>query len=97
MVTKFSREVRTQPKTIKKRNYKDFSVGNFLKDVQKHVDNGSFEKVINSDNINEASALFSGMFGSILNKHAPLKIFQVRNNYSPWLSKGTKLLMKERG
>ena len=96
MVTKFSREVRTQPKTIKKRNYKNFSVGKFLTEVQLHVEKSSFDKVINNDNVNEASALFSGTFGSILNKHAPLKVFQVRNNYSPWLSKETKTLMKER-
>merc|ERR1711984_60414 len=62
MVTKLSREVRTQPKTIKKRNYKNFSTVNFLTDVREHVENGSFDKVINNDNINEASALFSGIF-----------------------------------
>ena len=73
MVTKLSREVRTQPKTIKKRNYKNFLTINFLSDVRAHIENGSFDKVINSDDITEASALFSGIFGSILNKHAPLK------------------------
>ena len=46
--------------------------------------------MLNNENIEEASALFSGMFGSILNKHAPLKVFQVRNNYVPWVSKETK-------
>ena len=96
MVTKFSREVKTQPKTIKKRNYKNFVIGNFLTDIQEHVEKGSFDKVVNSNNVNEASALFSGIFGSILNKHAPLKIFQIRNNYSPWLSVEIKQLMKER-
>ena len=96
MVTKFSREVRTQPKTIKKRNYKNFVIGSFLLDVQEHVTNGAFDKVIKSENVHEASALFSGIFGTILNKHAPLKVFQVRNNYSPWLSKETKQLISDR-
>ena len=86
MVTKLSREPRTQPKTIKKRNYKNFSIKDFLTDVQKHLENGAFDKVTNNENVSEACALFSGIFGSILNKHAPLKVFQVRNNYSPWLS-----------
>ena len=63
MVTKFSREVRTQPKTIKKRNYKNFVIGSFLLDVQEHVTNGAFDKVIKSENVHEASALFSGIFG----------------------------------
>ena len=96
MVTKFSREIKTHPKTIKKRNYKNFSTANFLNDVNEHVTNHSFDKVLNNQNIDEASALFSGIFGSILNKHAPLKVFQVRNNYSPWLSAETKQMTKAR-
>ena len=39
---------------------------------------------------------FSGVFGTILNRHAPLKTYQVRNNYSPWLSSATKEKMSER-
>ena len=77
IVTKFSREPRTQPKTIKKRNYKNFSIEDFLTDVQCHVECGTFDRVTNNQNVSEASALFSGIFGSILNKHAPLKVFQV--------------------
>ena len=96
MVTKFSREVRTQPKTIKKRNYKTFNVSNFLNDVNEHVANKRFDRVLNNQNINEASALFSGIFGSILNKHAPLKVYKVRNNYSPWISNETKQMTKAR-
>ena len=96
MVTKYSRELRSQPKTIKKRNYKNFSVPDFLHDVNEVVQNGGFEKVLNNDNIEEASAIFSGIFGSILNKHAPLKVFQVRNNYVPWVSKETKKMQDAR-
>ena len=96
MVTKFSREVRTQPKTIKKRNYKNFNISNFLNDVNEHVANKRFDRVLNNQNINEASALFSGIFGSILNKHAPLKVYQVRNNYSPWISNETKQMTTAR-
>ena len=36
------------------------------------------------------------MFGTLLNKYAPLKKYQVRNNYSPWLSKETKAMIKAR-
>ena len=96
MVTKFSREVKTQPKTIKKRNYKNFSIEGFLNDVNANVANKSFDKVLNNQNIDEASALFSGIFGSILNRHAPLKVFQVRNNYSPSISAETKQMTKAR-
>ena len=64
--------------------------------MKEHVNHGDFDKVLNNQNVSEASALFSGIFGSILNRHAPLKVFQVRNNYSPWLSKETKQIMNER-
>ena len=96
IVTKFSREPRTQPKTIKKRNYKNFIASDFLSDVNDKVVNDGFEKVMKSDDINEASALFSGIFGSILNLHAPLKVFQVRNNYVPWISKETQQMISAR-
>ena len=96
MVTKLSREPRTQPRTIKKRNYKHFDAHDFLRDVNEHYRNGGFDRVINNDNIEEASALFSGIFGSMLNKHAPLKVYQVRNNYAPWISAETKEMQSAR-
>ena len=96
MVTKYSRELRSQPKTIKKRNYKHFSATEFLKDINELAQNGGFDRVINNNNSDEASALFSGIFGSVLNKHAPLKVFQVRNNYVPWISEDTKKMQDAR-
>ena len=57
MVTKFSREVKSQPKTIKKRNYKNFNVEHFLSDVNEHIEhvvNKSFDKVLHNQDINEA-------------------------------------------
>ena len=85
MVTKLSHEIRTQPKTIRKRLYSRFSPADFLLDLQNSLQNGDFNRVTNSDNIEEASAIFGGLFGSILNRHAPLKTVQIRNNYVPWI------------
>ena len=96
MVTKYSREPRSQPKTIKKRNYKNFSEADFLNDVNQNVTNGTFDKVLKNEDVDEASAIFSGIFGTILNRHAPLKVFQVRNNYAPWISAETKEMIKTR-
>jgi hypothetical protein len=56
MVTKYSREHRSQPKMIKKRNYTNFSAPEFLKDVNELVQNGGFERMLNNENIEEASA-----------------------------------------
>ena len=43
MVTKYSREVKTMPKTIKNRNYKYFDPVAFLNDVKSSKQSGSFE------------------------------------------------------
>ena len=96
MITKYSREVRTQPKTIKKRCYRNFDVENFLNDILINVNNGSFRTVLQIQNINEASCVFSGIFRTILNRHAPLKVIQIRNNFCPWISNETKTLIHER-
>ena len=96
MVTKYNREYKYQPKTIKKRSYQNFNAGAFLSDVYTHVVNGSFLRVTENKNPNEASAIFSGLFGMILNKHAPLKTFQVRSNYVPWISAETQNLIQQR-
>ena len=96
LVTKKSREIRSQPRFIKKRNYKNFNCVDFLQELRNYITEGGFEKVLESDNADEAAAIFSGMFGTLLNKYAPLKKYQVRNNYSPWLSKETKAMIEAR-
>ena len=65
-------------------------------DVQNSLENGDFSKVTSSNDIEEASAIFGGLFRSILNRHAPLKTVQVRNNYVPWLSMETRHLQVTR-
>ena len=96
IITKYSRDIRHQPKTIKKRNYKQFVAEAFLQDVLENLNKGSFETVLATSDPDVAASHFSGVFGTILNKHAPLKTYQVRNNYAPWLSKATQEKMKLR-
>ena len=96
MITKFSRDICNQPKTIKKRNYKNFDPQAFLTDVQYSISNGSFNSILSTSDPDIASSHFWGIFGSILNRHAPLKTIQVRNNYSPWVSSATKIKMRAR-
>ena len=55
-----------------------------------------FNQVLSINDIEEASTIFSGLFGSILNRHAPLKTIQVRANYVPWISSETKQLQAVR-
>ena len=96
IITKYSRELRSQPKTVRKRSYRKFNVEHFLHDVYSHSINGSFQKILDSHDVDEASKIFSDTFGAILNRHAPLKVFQIRNNYCPWISEETKTMMDAR-
>ena len=76
-ITKHSKHLRIDPKTIKKRNYKKFQPGAFLAQIYET----DFSKVLQCNNPDEAVALFSAIFGSILNRHAPIKTYQTRTNY----------------
>ena len=81
-----SKEVNNRPSLIKKRSYKYFDRENFLLEVR----NTDFSKVINSLDVDEASNIFAKLFRRILENHAPIKVFQTRKNYAPWLSDSTK-------
>ena len=49
----------------------------------------------NSD-LDEAANVFEEKFKFILDRHAPITVFQMRKNYIPYVRKETKLLMAER-
>ena len=93
LVTKYTRELKSKPHTVLKRNYKNFDLGSFLNDVRSSSIN---QDILQCNDIETAAKIFQEQFGQILNKHAPVKIFQCRTNYVPYLSDETKILMKER-
>ena len=92
MTTKKSREVNSTPSLVRKRSYKGFNIGNFLLEVM-YTD---FSPVTMSQNIEEAASLFSDIFSSVLNNHAPLRNFQSHQNYAPWLSEELKRKITKR-
>ena len=48
------------------------------------------------EDVDNAVQLFTDRFSKGLDDHAPLKIFQTRKNYSPWLSLETKNMIRQR-
>ena len=76
-----------------KRSYKHFDAGVFLQDI---FDSGLNAKVTETDNIDDAARLFQNIFSEVLDRHAPVKIFQTRKNYVPYLSDDMKRQLKER-
>ena len=77
---------------IKKRSYKNFIIEDFLSDIyQSDIDT----RVTALNDLELAASEFQSLFSEILNRHAPVKTFQMRKNYLPYLSQNTKSLIKE--
>ena len=81
-----------KPRATKKRSYKNFNQDSFIREV-KYT---SFESVLETDTPEEATERFKNIFCNIIEDHAPMKIFQNRKNYAPWLSDATKKLRNDR-
>ena len=93
LFTKYTKELIYRPHTVLKRSYKFFDTALFLQDIFKsNLD----DKITGAKDIETAAKMFQDIFGEILDKHAPVKIFQTRKNYLPYLSEDTKRLMEER-
>ena len=86
-IIKKSKEIRTSPNTTKKRIYKNFDKEAFVAEIREAKQAGTFENVFHQNDIDNAIDIFSDLYNSILNKHAPLKIIQNRSDYVPYVSK----------
>ena len=96
LITKMSREIRTSPRTIKKRIYKNFNCDDFINDMKQAKLQGQFSEMDNTEDINIAGDIFTKVFTEVLDKHAPIKTIQNRTNYVPYITDDIKALMKER-
>ena len=93
VITKFSRAEPIKPRTVTKRSYKNFNTEAFLTDV---LNSNIDSDVTAYGNVEQAAQVFKESFKHVLDKHAPIKTFQMRKHYSPFVSDNTKALMKER-
>ena len=90
--TRYSKPPPSPPRTIRRRSYKNFIEEDFLTDLAV-VD---WSEVYAATDVDTATEIFTSKFRNVLNQHAPWIIFQMRKNFSPWLTEDTKNLMKER-
>ena len=96
LVTKKTREIRSSPRTTVKRIYKNFNRDDFLQDIIDAKVSGHFGQIHAADDIDDATEVFTKAFTNVLDKHAPLKVIQNRNNYVPYISNELKEKMKDR-
>ena len=87
-----SKAIRSCPKYIRKRCYKEFDQILFVDEVRKL----NWLDVYLSEDVDVAVHLLSEKLTGILDKMAPLRTIQIRTNYNPFISEETLKMMKER-
>lgn len=75
-----------------KRTYRTFNEENFCSEVG----NIQWDEVCAIDDVNTSLNLFMDLFRRIVNNHAPLKKFTVKDNSAPWVDTELKSLMSQR-
>lgn len=80
------------PKVIFERSYKMFNQDNFIEDVK----NVRWSNVLSEKDPEKALGKFWEIFMPLVEKHAPLRKFTVRNVRTPWLANELKKYMAER-
>ena len=90
--TRYSNIIRKNVRYVKKRSYKNFDRAAFLTSIAEV----KWWDIYSCDDIDTAAQLFSEKFSRVLDQQAPVKTFQTRSKYVPWLSTTTKQLIKDR-
>ena len=90
--TRHSKLLNRSPRYIKKRSFKNFNADAFLSDISKLY----WWDIYKCEDVDTAVQLFTQKFTKVLDSHAPVKVFQSRCNYAPWISLSTKELIRQR-
>ena len=91
---RYARQTKNIPQYITKRSYKRFDSQKFLTEVQAI----HWWSVYTCNNLDEAVNIFTDLICKILDRDdmAPIRTFQQRRQYAPWLSEETKCVMVNR-
>ena len=91
-VTRFSKSYKHLPRFVKKRTFKDFDEDSFIDKIKLC----GLGEIYECTSVDSATELLTRKITNILDEMAPIKKFQTRTKYAPWLSTDTKQLMVER-
>ena len=89
---RFSKSVIDKPRIIKKRSYKNFQPQEFLTAIQSI----SWWEVFSCEDVEKATEVFTNNVTKVLDAMAPVRSFQVRKRYAPWLSPQLKSEIENR-
>lgn len=77
---------------MRKRSFKHFDEGQF----KQKLNNIKLDEVLECTDVNIATEMLTHKLTTILDELAPIRTFQTRTQYAPWLSEETKSLKKQR-
>ena len=89
---RYSRSVKSSSRYVRKRSFKHFSPDEFIEAVQQV----SWFNLYLCNDVDKAVDILTSKLTFILDTMAPMKTYQVRTRYAPWLSNCTTAMMKER-
>ena len=87
-VQRFTKGFRPLPRFVRKRTFKEFNEEIFKDNIK----SCGLEEVYLCTDANSAAEVLSKKLTMVLDMMAPIKKFQTRTNYAPWISKETKEL-----
>ena len=91
-VVRFVKNFKQLPRFVKKRSFKDFDPKTFKNLVR----DCGLEDIFQIEDVEIAAEIFSDRLSQALDKIAPVRRFQTRCNYAPWMTKETELLKEKR-
>ena len=80
-IRKVLSRVNQEPKIIKSSQLKNYDPVKFCRDLGKV----NWDLILKQDSVRALSSEFENYFVTILDKHAPLRHYKVRNTYAPYI------------
>ena len=87
-VQRFTRSFKQNPRYVTKRSFKNFDKDQFRQKLHQI----NLEEVLGCTDVDKATEMLTKKLTLILDELAPIKTFQTRTQYAPWLTDETKLL-----
>ena len=78
--------------TLKYRNFKSIDLEKLGEDIEKT----EWQQVFVTNDINEKVSKFNELVTALMDKHAPVKSFKVKNDPTPWMTKEIRRLISKR-
>lgn len=84
---------RAAPKYVTLRDYKHFNVVNYCNDL---MDSNLYYSINNKENMEDVWQCWSTCVLKVMNKHAPLRTYRVRDRSNPWMTRDIIDMMYKR-